>query len=858
MIHSFVGNLGHLSVITSFVASLVAVYGYFRTTYAPEPEQPQWRRFARVAFYVHALSVLGVIATLFSIIYNHYYEYHYAWSHSSNNLPTHFMISCFWEGQEGSFLLWIFWHVCIGLLLIRTAGRQWEAPVMAVFALVQSFLTSMILGVVFFGELKVGSSPFLLLREALPDDPMLKLNPEFVPKDGTGLNPLLQNYWMVIHPPTLFLGFAGTLVPFAFAVAGLQTKRYREWVRPALPWAHATALVLGVGIMMGAYWAYETLNFGGYWNWDPVENAVYIPWLLLVASIHVMITFQRSNTALKASFILVLVTFLSILYATFLTRSGILGNASVHSFTDLGLSGQLIIYLAAFVLVAFVFLARAWKEIPTTQEEISVYSREFWIFIGAATLCLSAFQVLVPTSIPVYNKFLGFIGIESNVAPPADQVQFYTKFQFWFGVAIALFSGTGQFFWWKRLSADNLKQALSIPLIITMLAATTVILLAQVSDPKYIVLLTVGLYSVMANASILLKFVRTRTLKLSGGAVAHIGVAMMLLGILASAGYSKIISLNTTGLLYNRDFTDEMNKKNLLLFLNQPQQMGGYTLTYKGARMESRDYPDYIPQDQLAEAGDPYRRVLKMDLARDGKTYFTKGDTIQVFNENVYYEVEYAKANGQTFRLYPRIQYNNQMGNGIVPSPDISRTPGADLYTHITNLPDPDQERKWSKVENKTLHLGDTFIVNDFIAIMDGVVRGDNIDDEDYHVFARVRLLDRERTHEARASYLLKGEMVRKIPYVNTDLGVKITLDAIRPPAEGRPEAEFDLSWQTTQKDWIILKAIEMPLINLLWIGTLLMATGFGIAVVRRFTDRHEPATPEKKTGRQPRQKVVV
>ncbi len=861
MIHSFVGNLGHLSVITSFVASLVAVYGYFRATYAPETEQAQWRFFARGAFYVHALSVVGVIATLFSIIYNHYYEYHYAWSHSSNNLPTHFMISCFWEGQEGSFLLWIFWHVCIGLLLMRTAGRQWEAPVMTVFALVQSFLTSMILGVVLFGELKIGSSPFLLLREALPNDAMLKLNPDFIPKDGTGLNPLLQNYWMVIHPPTLFLGFAGTLVPFAFALAGLQTKRYREWVKPALPWAHATALVLGIGIMMGAYWAYETLNFGGYWNWDPVENAVYVPWLILVASIHVMITFQRSNSALKASYILVMATFLSILYATFLTRSGILGNSSVHSFTDLGLSGQLFIYLAAFALVSVFYLAKAWRAIPTTDEEISVYSREFWIFIGAATLCLAAFQVLIPTSIPVYNKLLGLVGIDSNIAPPADQILFYTKFQLWFGVAVALFSGTGQFFWWKRISADNLKQALTLPLIITMLSAAAIILIAQITDWKYIVLLTIGLYSVTANGSILLTFFKTKTLKLSGGAVAHIGIAMMLLGILASAGYSKVISLNNTGLLYNRDFTEEMNKENLLLFLNQPQKMRDYTLTYKGARMESSDFPDYIPQDQLGEVGDPHRRVLRTDLVKDGKTYFTKGDTIQIFNENVYYEVEYAKSNGQVFKLFPRIQFNEQMGNGgLVPSPDISQTLTADLYTHITNLPDPEQERKWSAIERKTLSMGDTFIVNDFIAVLDGIEKGEKLDDEDAHAFARIRLLDRERVYEAKPSFLIKGELVRKIPYTNTDLGVKISLEAIRPPSAERPAPEFDLSWQTTQKDWIILKAVEMPLINLLWIGTLLMGLGFGIAVFRRFSEQREVQQPAqgKKTGRQPRQKVVV
>ncbi len=287
----------------------------------------------------------------------------------------------------------------------------------------------MILGVVIPGlNVKIGSSPFILLRDAMRDAPIFAAQPEFVPKDGNGLNPLLQNYWMVIHPPTLFLGFASTLVPFSFCIAGLWLKKYRDWVRPALPWALFSGAILGLGILMGGYWAYETLNFGGYWNWDPVENAVYVPWLILIASIHTMITYKNSETALKASIVLVIAVFVLILYSTFLTRSGVLGDASVHSFTDLGLSGQLLIYLFFFTAVAVVLSILRWKEIPSTEKEASVYSREFWIFIGALTLSLMSFQVLIPTSIPVWNKIVGLFGGTSNMAPPAEQITFYSNF----------------------------------------------------------------------------------------------------------------------------------------------------------------------------------------------------------------------------------------------------------------------------------------------------------------------------------------------------------------------------------------------------------------------------------------------
>ena len=208
MLHYLIGNLGHLFVITSFVTSLFASFSYWRATNNSDlTSQHDWIANGRFAFIIHSVAVLGIVTTLFVIIYKHYFEYHYAYAHSSLHLPGQYMISCFWEGQEGSFLLWMFWHSILGLIIMRTQ-QNWEAPVMSIFSVVQAFLASMILGVVIPGlSLKVGSSPFILLRDAM-QDPIFTLQPGFIPKDGNGLNPLLQNYWMVIHPPTLFLGFA--------------------------------------------------------------------------------------------------------------------------------------------------------------------------------------------------------------------------------------------------------------------------------------------------------------------------------------------------------------------------------------------------------------------------------------------------------------------------------------------------------------------------------------------------------------------------------------------------------------------------------------------------------------------------
>nr|MBA3898661.1 cytochrome c biogenesis protein CcsA [Bacteroidota bacterium] len=337
------GQIGNFFILLSFVSALTAAVYYFLST--REPLNFSYKKLARISFGAHAVSVFGIIGTMFYLLLNHRFEYHYIWQHSSMALPFKYVLSCFWEGQEGSFLLWTFWHVVLGIILIRIA-KTWEAPVMATFSLVQVFLASMLLGTYFFGY-KLGSNPFQLLREH-PDMiglPFLQ-NPNYLSMiDGRGLNPLLQNYWMTIHPPVLFLGFAATLVPFSYAIAGLWTKKYTEWLKPAIPWTFFGVMIFGTGILMGGAWAYESLTFGGFWAWDPVENASLVPWLTLLGAAHVMVIHKNKGTSLFTTFFLTLISFILVLYSTFLTRSGVLGDTSVHSFTDMGMSGQLLVYL---------------------------------------------------------------------------------------------------------------------------------------------------------------------------------------------------------------------------------------------------------------------------------------------------------------------------------------------------------------------------------------------------------------------------------------------------------------------------------------------------------------------------------
>ncbi len=831
--HYFIGNLGHLFVIISFVTSLVSAFAYWKSQVAKAEDKEPWLINARISFYAHTVAVLGVVVSLFIIIYQHYFEYHYAYSHSSLHLPGEYMVSCFWEGQEGSFLLWIFWHALIGLILIKTQ-KEWEAPVMVVFGLVQAFLASMILGVVLL-DVKLGSSPFILLRDAI-DDPIFKMQPDFIPKDGSGLNPLLQNYWMVIHPPTLFLGFALTLVPFSFCIAGLWLKKYTEWIKPALPWALLNGGILGLGILMGGYWAYETLNFGGYWNWDPVENAVYVPWLVLIASIHTMITYKNSKAALKISIILNIAVFVLILYSTFLTRSGILGDASVHSFTDLGLSGQLLIYLLFFTIAAIIISIIRWRDIPTSEKESSVYSREFWIFLGAATLCLSGFQVLIPTSFPVINEVANWFGGDLRLAVPGDQVEYYSKFQLWFATAIALISGTGQFFWWKRMEKEKLKKEIIPPLLITLVVFAVVIAVAKVYTPAYLVLTLAGIFIIVSNVKVLGSVYKVNP-SLSGGALAHIGVGMMLIGVMFSAGYSKVVSLNNTGMLISKDLPTEFNRDNLLLFINEPRSMAGYEIEYLGERVEPRNVNGYVNKNDIDLTFDPFKVVAKKDIEFQGKKILNAKDTFEINPENTFYEIELRKGGEVAAILYPRIQINPAMG-GFIASPDIKRNVTRDLYTHVSLPMNREEEPEWSEMEETRVQIGQQFFVNDYVAVLESVTKIDQIEGlelsaEDVAVQAKIKVTGERDTYYSEPIFLIKDRaQVGRLSSEINDLGVRITLLNIHPEAN-----EFSLGLNTRQKDWVIIKAMEKPMINVLWLGTGILMIGFSIAMVRRFRE---------------------
>src|ERR1700744_4753475 len=236
--HLLPGRLGHFFVVLSFAASFVAMIAFFKATNAQTPdEQNSWRRMGRIAFFVDVFAVYAVLATIITIISSRFFEYNFAWEHSSRALSPQYLLACIWEAQEGSFLLWNLWVCILGLILMRKAGK-WENPVMTVISFTNFCIATMIMGIYLFGQ-KVGFNPFILVRQTeMGMSAPIFSQPDYLSipqmQDGQGLNVLLQNYWMVIHPPILFLGFSSTVVAFAYAIAGLW-KRQWDWTGGGLP-----------------------------------------------------------------------------------------------------------------------------------------------------------------------------------------------------------------------------------------------------------------------------------------------------------------------------------------------------------------------------------------------------------------------------------------------------------------------------------------------------------------------------------------------------------------------------------------------------------------------------------------------
>lgn len=794
------GQLGRLLILLSLISSVLATIAYYKAATVKDLQGAAgWRQFGRVSFSIDVISVIGIFAMLLYIISAHRFEYFYAWSHSERSLNFKYLLSCIWEGQEGSFLLWTFWHGILGLILIRTA-KKWEAPVMTVVSFAQACLATMIMGMYFFGA-KVGSNPFLLVREVFQDAPIFQ-RADYLTiqqmQDGQGLNQLLQNYWMVIHPPILFLGFASTLIPFAYAVAGLWRKDYSGWTKVALPWGLFSAAILGTGIMLGAIWAYESLTFGGYWAWDPVENASMVPWLVLLAGVHTQVIYNSTGHSLRATYLFYILTFLLILYSTFLTRSGVLGDTSVHAFTDLGMNFQLVLFLLVFTIPSLALFFTRYRNIPHIAREESSYSREFWMFIGSLVMFLSALFVIISTSLPVLNKVF-----KTSWAVGEDVEFAYNRIQIFVAIILGLLTAISQFLKYRNTTRSYFAKKIWLPTLISIAISASISLFGNINYVKYgagflaaiHLAIFAGVYAVVGNAAYIWSGLKGK-FAAAGASVGHVGFGLFLVGILISSSKKEVLSLNTTVALPFDPKSKENPMENQTLFQGMRTDMGKYWTTF-----------------------------LNSDSTTDnGKiSYF-----------NILFE---SKDGKDKFSLYPNLIKNSKGQEGFSNNPDAKHYWNRDIFTYISYARDMDKNQDTAKAKSFTVKVGDTIKYGFGFMTLDRVVVNPDNDryqfrDSDTAVMADITVWSNDaKKYKARPAFFLRNGVPQHTP----DTVISQNLTIAMPRVSGDGNLQIDVKESTGSLiPFVALKVYQFPFIRLVWLGTLLMVVGFCMAIVRR------------------------
>jgi cytochrome c-type biogenesis protein CcmF len=510
----------------AFLASIGSAFFYFlgakQTTMPPAPSKTGLR-----SYYV--MLAAGFLATvlLFSALLSHQFEYSYVAKYTSSTQPLLYLISAFWAGQEGTFLLWALLVSAMGFVFIRTSQQE-DGYAMSV---VSAFIAFLYL-------LTIIKSPFELSKS--------------VPPDGEGMNPLLQNPWMVIHPPILFIGYAASVFPFALIVSGLARREYTRWNASGFAWTVFASLTLGAGIIIGGFWAYEVLGWGGFWGWDPVENSSLVPWLALLALIHGFLVQRAKGSLVRTNMFLAICTFLLVLYATFLTRSGVLADFSVHSFVDLGISSYLIGVMVVSTALGLGLFATRFGGIQSPKISFSSLNREVTLLLSLFVLMAAAIFTFVGMSSPIIT---GLFGKASQV-----DTSFYSKVNFPVAIGVALLLGVTPFLGWAEEGKSGLLKKISMSLALTALSCA-IAYVAGVTTFSLMLFVGSAAFGLISNVIVAFRQYKSGWMNL-GGPVAHIGVGLFLIGIIGSGRFDQV--------------------SRLVLKQGEPQSVFGYQILFKG------------------------------------------------------------------------------------------------------------------------------------------------------------------------------------------------------------------------------------------------------------------------------------
>lgn len=769
------GNLGRFFIYLAIISGLLSLFYYIKVIRANESNKLKPRRIARIFYYIETFSVVMISAILLYLIVGHHFEYAYVFKHSSVLMPGKYIISSFWAGQEGSFLLWSFLIALFGISALHTAKRL-EGGVMAVVSASVVFLMTMIVGVDMLG-IKLGSNPFDLLRlvEANVNESFFR-NPNYLNflVDGNGLNPLLENPWMVIHPPMLFMGYASALFPFAFALASLIENDRRYWIKLTIPWTLLSLGLLGIGLLLGGAWAYQSLTFGGFWAWDPVENASLVPWLVLVAGLHYLILSYKRDRYYWGTYIFTFAGFLTVVYASYLTRSGVLGETSVHAFGDNGLTVQLVAFMLVFTAVPAWFLYKRRKSLPSTDLP-NLLNREFIMLYGSVIILLSAFQVISTTSIPVFNKLFG-----TNTALASDTIGFYNSWQTPFAMFIALLLGAAHYLNYDNNNIKAFWKNILYPAGIALVIAIAGFIADKDMMLIHGVFLFLIVFAILSSAAYLFKFISSHR-NLAAG-LTHLGFSIFLLGILIT--FSNTLTLTS-------ESSSPTRGNNVMLFKGQVKEVGGELLVYSESR-EERD---------------------------------------EIFYKVDFLEKDPAGQMSLKYSIYPSVKYNDRMGN--VHNPDTRNLFKGDVFMYLTFAEDRTKRAAdgYAVSENMDVALNDTLFAGGKPVIMDSL-KAELLDatGTNFKITATMRTTDTVNNFVSiPLTFILRGNEAESgiISVPGTD--VRIRFDGVADIAES-----INVSLLEKEPEFIVLKIMFFPWIFVLWGGAILMFAGITVAVYKR------------------------
>jgi cytochrome c-type biogenesis protein CcmF len=451
--------LGNLAL---WIALLVGVWGALAGFAGGGTGRPELAQSARHAVFAMFGALVVAVFALEWALFQHDFNVEYVAAYTSRNLPIFYTWSALYAGQKGSLLFWATVLSLFGSLALWLAPRRQRALLPYVAAVV-ALVTSFFLSVMLFG----GANPFHRLA--------------YTPVDGSGLNPQLQNPGMVFHPPMLYLGYISITIPFAFAIAALMSKRLdTDWLVAIRKWTLLSWLFLSIGICLGMWWAYVELGWGGYWAWDPVENASLLPWLTMTAFLHSVMVQEKRGMLKKWNLALIIGSWLLSIFGTFITRSGVI--SSVHSFTQSNVGYFFLFFLIAAAIASFTLYASRLPLLGAEARLESMVSREASFLFNNLLLIGIAFSVLWGTLFPILSELVQ--GTKVTVGPP-----FFNLVNIPLGLGLLALTGIGPLIAWRRASLPNLRRQFAVP------AATGVLTL--------LVLLVAGMrdvYAVMAIA----------------------------------------------------------------------------------------------------------------------------------------------------------------------------------------------------------------------------------------------------------------------------------------------------------------------------------------------------------------------